>query len=212
MISPKKFYETLKEEGIDFFTGVPDSLLKEFCKYIDYKSSDLNHIIAANEGCSIGIATGYHLGTGKIPLVYLQNSGLGNTINPLLSLTDKEVYSIPMILLIGWRGEPGIKDEPQHIKQGRVTTDLLNAIEIPFEIINNNEKESREKLKRAINTARRSNSPAALLVKKGSFEKYQLNNILENDFLLFREDVISTIIKYSSNKTTFVSTKLGSLL
>ena len=206
MISPKIFYEFLKKEGIEFFTGVPDSLLKEFCQYIEEKSSNENHIIAANEGCSIGLATGYHLETGQIPLVYLQNSGLGNTINPLMSLTDKEVYSIPLILLIGWRGEPGIKDEPQHIKQGRVTTRLLEALEIPFKVLNSSEKESIEKTKWAINTAKKSSSPVALLVKKGSFEKCESNIIMKNELTISREEVISMIIKYSSNRTTFVST------
>ena len=169
MISPILLYELFKKEGIDFFTGVPDSLLKEFCKYIDSKKSEIKNVIAANEGCSIGIATGYHLESGKIPLVYLQNSGLGNTINPLLSLTDKEVYSIPLILLIGWRGEPGKNDEPQHIKQGRITPNLLTSMEIPFKIINSNSESSLLKAKWAIELARKSNSPVALLVKKGTF-------------------------------------------
>jgi sulfopyruvate decarboxylase TPP-binding subunit len=100
--------------GIDFFAGVPDSLLKDFCGYAaDHMRAD-KHIIAANEGGAVAVATGYHLATGKVPLVYLQNSGLGNTINPLLSLAAADVYSIPMLMLIGWRGEPGKRDEPQH--------------------------------------------------------------------------------------------------
>ena len=206
MISPKIFFEVLKKEGIEFFTGVPDSLLKGFCQYVEEKSSDENHIIAANEGCSIGIATGYHLETGQIPLVYLQNSGLGNTVNPLLSLTDKEVYSIPLILLIGWRGEPGIKDEPQHIKQGRVTKRLLEALEIPFKVISSFEKKSIENTKWAINFAKKSSSPVALLVKKGSFEKYELKKKIKDNFSISREEVISLIIKHSLIQTTFVST------
>lgn len=129
---PSELFNSLTNNGVGFFTGVPDSLLKNFCVYITDNTNDNNHMIAANEGAAIALATGYHLSTGKLPLVYMQNSGLGNTINPILSLADKEVYAIPMILIIGWRGEPGVKDEPQHIKQGKVQNAILDAIEIPY--------------------------------------------------------------------------------
>ena len=140
-ISPSQFYSLLREQGVEFFTGVPDSLLKQLCLCIDDNVSENHHIIAANEGNAIALAAGYHLGTGKIPLVYMQNSGLGNAVNPLLSLCDPEVYSIPMIIVVGWRGEPGIKDEPQHIKQGKVQLELIKALDLPFEIISKNEKD-----------------------------------------------------------------------
>jgi phosphonopyruvate decarboxylase len=104
MINPKQFYETIKENGIDFFTGVPDSLLKDICAYISDNTPKEKNIISANEGGAIALATGYHLATNKIPLVYMQNSGLGNTVIPLLSLTDPYVYSIPLLLMVGWRG------------------------------------------------------------------------------------------------------------
>ena len=120
MISPRYFVESLKSVQMDFFAGVPDSLLKNICAYITDHSSADHNIIAANEGAAVGLAAGYYLSTGKTPVVYMQNSGLGNIVNPLMSLTDKEVYNIPMLLLIGWRGEPGVKDEPQHVKQGKV--------------------------------------------------------------------------------------------
>ena len=129
MISPQRFYELLQKNGIDFFTGVPDSLLKDFCAYVEDNTPKDKHIITANEGGAIALASGYHLATGKIPLVYMQNSGHGNAINPLTSLADKDVYSIPMILLIGWRGEPGNQDEPQHIKQGRIMIKLLESLD-----------------------------------------------------------------------------------
>ena len=137
MINPKKIISLLKKNKTKFFTGVPDSILKELSSILQKKSKN-NHIIAANEGAAIGLAIGYHLSSGKIPCVYLQNSGLGNTINPLLSLASKEVYSIPILLLIGWRGEPGVKDEPQHIHQGKVTPSLLTEMDIPFSIIDQN--------------------------------------------------------------------------
>lgn len=109
MISPGRLYDFLKKKGVSFFTGVPDSLLKHFLKYVQDHSSPDEHIITANEGLTVGLASGYHFATGKLPLVYLQNSGLGNMINPLTSLADKEVYSVPMLLLIGWRGNRALK-------------------------------------------------------------------------------------------------------
>ena len=133
MISPKLFYDELNNHGVDFFTGVPDSLLKSLCAYIADNTPAERNIIAANEGGAVGLAAGYHLATGKIPVVYMQNSGLGNTVNPLLSLTDKLVYHMPVLLVIGWRGQPGVKDEPQHLKQGQVTEALLDAMGEPLD-------------------------------------------------------------------------------
>ena len=130
MISPESFYLSLKKNDIHFFSGVPDSLLKNICAYVTDKTDETNHIIAANEGNALSIGIGYYLANNKIPLIYMQNSGLGNIINPLLSLADPDVYSVPILLLIGWRGEPGIKDEPQHKKQGRVTCKLLEVMEL----------------------------------------------------------------------------------
>ena len=137
MIQTKEFYESLDQNGIDFYAGVPDSLLKDICSYISDNVSVEKHVISANEGGAVALATGYYLATSKLPLVYMQNSGFGNTINPLLSLADPKVYSIPMLLLIGWRGEPGVKDEPQHVKQGEVSETLLKALDIPHVIISN---------------------------------------------------------------------------
>ena len=119
-IDPLQFYNTLADRGIEFFTGVPDSLLKEFCLCIDDHVQRNRHIIAANEGNAVALAAGYYLAQNSLPLVYMQNSGLGNAINPFLSLCDPYVYSIPMVVVIGWRGEPRVKDEPQHIKQGKI--------------------------------------------------------------------------------------------
>ena len=110
MLSPKVLVDFLLQNNISFFSGVPDSLLKDFCAYVDDEFPESRHIIAANEGAAVGLGIGHHLSTGEIPLIYLQNSGLGNTVNPLLSLASEEVYSIPMLLVIGWRGEPGVKD------------------------------------------------------------------------------------------------------
>src|SRR3989338_3809317 len=123
MLSPQKMYSLFLQNRLEFFTGVPDSLLKDFCTYVNNQAYQNKHIIAANEGNAIALAAGYHLATGKMGVVYMQNSGLGNCINPLTSLTDPEVYSIPLLLLIGWRAEPGVKDEPQHKKMGRIRSE-----------------------------------------------------------------------------------------
>ena len=135
MITCEEFHGALAREGVGYFSGVPDSLLKEICAYINDHTDPANHVIAANEGAAVALASGYHLATGGLGLVYLQNSGLGNTINPLASLADPEVYSIPMLLLIGWRGEPGVADEPQHRKQGRITLETLSALDLPHAVL-----------------------------------------------------------------------------
>ncbi|VDI33887.1 phosphonopyruvate decarboxylase [Mytilus galloprovincialis] len=124
-LNPGEFYKACVGLGIDYFTGVPDSLLKDFCAYVTANAPEGKHLIAANEGNAVALASGYHLATGKHSMVYLQNSGLGNIVNPIMSLTSQSVYSIPMLLFIGWRGEPGKRDEPQHSTQGQSTPGLL---------------------------------------------------------------------------------------
>ena len=146
-------------------------LLKQLCLCIDDNVSKDKHIIAANEGNAIALATGYHLGTGKVALVYMQNSGIGNAVNPLLSLADPEVYSIPMLLLIGWRGEPGIKDEPQHIKQGKVQLDLLKSIDIPYEIISGDDGKWTDKIEKGINQTRNRKSSICNCNKERNIRK-----------------------------------------
>lgn len=170
-ISPKAFYEALAAEGVNFLAGVPDSLLKEFCAYVDAALPPENHVISANEGSAVGLAAGHHLATGTVPVVYLQNSGLGNTVNPLLSLADSEVYGLPVVVVIGWRGEPGVKDEPQHVKQGRVTPALIEAMEYPFRVLDGDEAEGLIHAAWAVTTARETGAPVVLLVRKGAFGK-----------------------------------------
>ena len=208
MVNVDYFFSSLKHAGVEFFSGVPDSLLKDICAYITDNTSSENHIISANEGNAISIAIGYHLATKKVPLVYLQNSGLGNIINPLLSLADPDVYSIPMILLIGWRGEPSINDEPQHIKQGKVTTDLLNVMKVPYEVLSSEttSEEADQIVKKIVRKAGNLNTPYALLVKKRAFESYKLklDKYYERD--LFREEVIEIIINELNPDDIVVST------
>ncbi|WP_417458117.1 phosphonopyruvate decarboxylase [Kordiimonas sp.] len=193
MIEPQAFYAELQKAGVSFFTGVPDSLLKSFCAYVTATMPPEQHIIAANEGGAVGLALGYHMATGKVPLVYMQNSGLGNIVNPLLSLADREVYSTPMLMLIGWRGQPGVKDEPQHVKQGRVMCAMLDAMEIPYANIGHNGESAKAALDKALGYIAEHNAPYALLVEKGAFADYKLAGITE-DLPMTREEAIKAII------------------
>lgn len=206
MIHPSEFYNILIENEIDFFTGVPDSLLKDFCGYLTDNVDSKNHVIAANEGNAVALAAGYHLATNKVGLVYMQNSGQGNAVNPLTSLVDPEVYSIPMLLLIGWRGEPGKQDEPQHVKQGKITIDLLNSLRIPHEILPDSLEETEKILEKAVKYTKEKNAPFALVAKKGVFEKYELKNETSGEYELAREEAIQLVVDSLSDKDLIVST------
>ena len=206
MIRPSFFYNLLSEYGIEFYAGVPDSLLKNLCAYITDNADKKNNIIAANEGGAIGLAAGYHLATGGIPVVYMQNSGLGNTINPLLSLTDKEVYNMPVLLVIGWRGEPNVHDEPQHIKQGKVTIPLLDCMGIRNEIIADNENDLQTQIANAVNYMKTTHEVVALVVKKGTLDSYKLKNNRQYDYALEREEAIQMVAASMDKKAVVVST------
>lgn len=205
MIEPKDFYDLLLKHEIKFFSGVPDSLLKEICAYITDHTDVKSNIIAANEGASIALATGYHLSTGKIPLVYMQNSGLGNAVNPLTSLTDKKVYSIPLLLMIGWRGEPGVKDEPQHVKQGLITCKLLETLDIPYVIIDGVSNYQKD-IASVVKIAKEDSVPVAIVVKKDTFSEYKLKGGETVDFQLSREEAILEILEHINKNDVIVST------
>ena len=206
MINCKNFYEELKNNNIFFFSGVPDSLLKNFCAYITDNVKDKNHVIAANEGGAIALAAGHYLASGNPGLIYMQNSGQGNAINPLASLADPDVYQIPMLLIIGWRGEPGKKDEPQHVKQGKITLDLLNTLNIPYEILPKSNKDMKMSLKKAFDYMNKNNAPYAIVIKKGTFEDYSLQNKIETNFSLRREDAVKLVVDNLDENTIVVST------
>lgn len=206
MISPSYFYQTLQKQGADFFSGVPDSLLKNLCAYLTDHSDKKNHIIAANEGAAVGLAAGYHLATSKIPVVYMQNSGLGNTVNPLLSLMDREVYNIPVLLLVGWRGEPGIKDEPQHVKQGKVTVALLEAMNIKTEILVEEENSLLEQINRCFSFMHETGEPCALIVRKGTFAEYKLMGSAPSCLSLSREEAVRIVAGNIPEESVVVST------
>ena len=205
MITPAFFIEKLRENGIDRFAGVPDSLLKNVCAYITDNFDAQHNIITANEGAAVGLAAGHYLATGKPACVYMQNSGEGNIINPLTSLTDPEVYNIPVLLLIGWRGRPGIHDEPQHIKQGKVTLDLLATLGIEYAILSKEESQAGKQIEKAIEALSR-NEVYALIIEKDTFENYQLPNVEQNGLSLTREEAIQTVASALSDKDCIVST------
>ncbi|MCQ2597755.1 MAG: phosphonopyruvate decarboxylase [Treponema sp.] len=208
MITPKYFYDSLVKNGTDFFAGVPDSLLKNFCAYITDNAPAGQHIISANEGSATALATGYHFATGKIPLIYMQNSGEGNMINPLLSIVDPDVYSVPLLIVIGWRGEPGVHDEPQHVKQGKVTCDLLDAMKIPYSVLSseNCDKCVDKVLEKAYGYIKENSAPYALVIKKGTFDEYVLQNNIKVEADMSREEAIEKIMLSAPETAAFVST------
>ncbi|CAM5206812.1 phosphonopyruvate decarboxylase [Alishewanella longhuensis] len=205
MISPAEFSAELSKLGIHFFTGVPDSLLQSLCAYIDDTLPAGQHTITANEGGALAMAAGYYLGSGKPACVYMQNSGLGNVVNPLTSLTDAEVYRIPALLIIGWRGEPGVKDEPQHVKQGRITPLMLDNLNIPWQVLEAS-SDINTVLAQSFADLERTGAPVALLVRKNTFAEYKLAKPAANPDSLSREDALATILECSDNSDVMVST------
>lgn len=202
MIDTKEFYDYLLEKSLDFFVGVPDSLLKNLCACIKENSDSYHNIIAANEGNAVAMACGYHMSSNKYAVVYMQNSGLGNTVNPLLSLADEDVYNIPMLLIIGWRGEPGKKDEPQHVKQGKLTLPLLETMGIEYSVLDDNYKETIDKYYEYM---KNTNKPVAIVVKKDTFTDYNVKKA-DSPYLLTREEALEAIIQELNVADFIVST------
>jgi len=200
------FYNELLENGLDFFTGVPDSLLKNLCAYISDHSPAGSHIIAANEGNAVGMAIGHYLATGTPSVVYMQNSGQGNAVNPLLSLADPDVYGIPMLLLVGWRGEPGVNDEPQHLKQGKVTQALFDAMGIPCFVLPLDEADAVQAVRASIEKTKQLNQPVALLVRKETFAPYTLQQMTGQQFPMTREMALGCVAGALSSDAVVVST------
>lgn len=182
--------------GADFYTGVPDSQLKALCDYLmeTYGINPKRHIIGVNEGNCVALAAGYHLATGKVPVVYMQNSGEGNAINPIASLLNKKVYAIPCIFVIGWRGEPGLHDEPQHIFQGEITLQLLENMGIPYVVLEKemSEEDLEEKMKK-FQVILAEGRQVAFVVRKGALE-YKNTVEYQNSYVLRREEVIEKIV------------------
>ena len=183
--------------GADFYTGVPDSLLKALCNHLmgRYGTDPEHHVIAANEGNCVGLAAGYHLATGKTAVVYLQNSGEGNIINPVASLLNDRVYGIPMLFIVGWRGEPGVHDEPQHVFQGMITNKLLEDLEIRWEVID--QDTTKEEVAGWMESYRewmKQGKQAAFVIKKGALTGEEKIDY-RNPWSLKREEVLEQIVE-----------------
>jgi phosphonopyruvate decarboxylase len=206
MICPKFFIEELKKHGLDFYAGVPDSLLKNVCAYIADQVDAEHNIITANEGGAVALAAGHYLATGRIGVVYMQNSGEGNAVNPLVSLMDKEVYNIPVLLIIGWRGQPGVKDEPQHVKQGKITTALLETMGIRYSVLSKEPDKAAEQIAEAVAYMKSTNEAYALVIEKDTFDVYRLPDIGKAGLPLSREDAIQTVASFLGPKDVIVST------
>ena len=193
----ENFVNTL---GVEFYTGVPDSQLKALCDYlVEEKGIGRGHLIAANEGNCTALAAGYHLATGKIPAVYLQNSGIGNIINPVASLLNDKVYAIPCIFIVGWRGEPGVKDEPQHIFQGEVTLQLLKDMDIATYVIDKETSEEQLSVKmNEFSPILAEGKSIAFVVKKGALSYYNKVKYV-NEYTLKREQIIEKIVEVSAD-------------
>lgn len=192
----------------DFFTGVPDSQLKALCNWLidRYGVNGVNHVIAANEGNAVGLAAGYYLATGKIPVVYMQNSGEGNTINPIASLMNDKVYGIPCIFIVGWRGEPGVHDEPQHIFQGEITCKLLDALGIRYMTLSaDTTREEVEKRMEEFNGLLTVGKQVAFVIRRDSLT-FDGKVAYKNDHMMAREEIIKHIVDVSEDDTIVSTT------
>ena len=202
----EQVHARLLERGVSFYAGVPDSLLAPFCAWVADHTDPARHVITANEGSAVALAAGHHLASGELGLVYLQNSGLGNAVNPLTSLADAEVYGIPMLLMIGWRGEPDTEDEPQHRKMGRVTGPLLDAIGVPYSVLPGEAEAAAASIDAAVEASRARSGPHALLVPAGRFEPYAKRPGPDEVYEMGREQALSILLEAVGADAAVVST------
>lgn len=203
---PKKVFGELEKNGVTFFTGVPDSYLNGFCNYALAHCGNRN-IIAANEGNAIGIAAGHYFATKEIPLVYMQNSGEGNAVNPLVSLVDRNVYAVPMILLIGWRGQGDSEpNHPQHKRQGEITTSLLDILHIPFTVLTDDNDEFVKTVEKAVRYCIETRGVYAFVAPKGVMADPDKPNNKDAVYPMSREEVIEVILNLMPEDTLYSAT------
>lgn len=201
-----KLLQALEQRGIHTIIGVPDSTLKQFCDGLQNYKGNINHYVPVNEGAAVGLAVGSYLADGKPACVYMQNSGIGNTVNPIASLANRDVYGIPMLFLVGWRGEPGVKDEPQHVFQGKITCKLFEVLSIPYEVIDKDTTwEQMESILTEAFETLSGGEQFAIIVRKGTFEK-DVPYTWENGNTLNREEALATILKEGGHEAILVST------
>jgi phosphonopyruvate decarboxylase len=200
VIDPATFVSWLDSCGVSMYAGVPDSLLKELGRYLADGLPPDRHVITANEGAAVALAMGHYLRSGEPAAVYMQNSGFGNSINPLLSLADRAVYGIPMVLIVGWRGQPGVKDEPQHVTQGRVQEDLLRALDIPYRVLPQESQAAEATVRAAVAETIKRQTPYVLLVEKDTFSTALSEQVVTWLGTVSREDALcelATVIGYN---------------
>ena len=202
MIKVNSLINLLKKNNSNFFTGVPDSILKELSFSLQ-KKNKRNHVIATNEGAAVSLGIGNYLSTKNLPCIYMQNSGLANALNPLISIAHEKVYSIPLILIIGWRGSPKIKDEPQHNVKGKITESLLKLLNIKYTIIRSNE--DLKKFDKQIKTAKKKNTIVACLIEQGTLEKIKKNNKKKHFYKLDKELFLKTLLQTLKKNTKIIS-------
>jgi phosphonopyruvate decarboxylase len=206
VINQEKFVNVLHNNGVEFFCGVPDSHLNAFCTYIAENVPSTRNIIAANEGNAVALASGYYFATGTIPFVYMQNSGMGNALNPLVSLVDRHVYSVPMIMLIGWRGEPSTNDHEQHKTQGEITIRLLDMLSIPYKIVKDDDRFIEETVEWAVQTTLSTSVPTALIAQTGVFAETKKRHPVDDSYSMSREDAMKVVLDNVPKDALFVAT------
>lgn len=204
-----KAFELLRQiekMGIEVIAGVPDSTLKQFCDGLQLYEGHFRHYVTANEGAAVGLAVGTYLASGKPACIYMQNSGIGNAVNPLASLANGDVYGIPMLLIAGWRGEPGVKDEPQHVFQGKITCKLFETMEIPYAVVDaGTTEEEMSTILQEAKTHLDANRQFAMIVKKGTFEADK-KFVWKNGNVLVREQVLGRLLEMTPKDACIVST------
>ena len=206
MLSQEKVFETLKENGVTYFVGVPDSYLNGFCNYA-LKHCGNRNVITANEGNAVALAAGHFIATKEIPLVYMQNSGEGNAVNPLASLADRDVYAIPMILLIGWRGQGNSEpNHPQHKRQGEITTEILADLHIPYTILEDDEEKFNLAINKAVMHCTDTRGVYALVAPKGVMSDSDKSNIIDSTYPMSREEAINIILDHMPKDTIYSAT------
>ena len=204
MLDQNRVFDELDKAGVRFYAGVPDSYLNGFCNYALSRFPERT-VIAANEGNAVGIAAGHWFATGELPLVYMQNSGIGNAVNPLVSLADVHVYAVPMLLLIGWRGQPGTGDWPQHELQGMATIPLMDVLGIPHTVLTDDDAAFAETVHMAADLCKSERKPYALIAPKGVMAGEKANN-RDATYPMSREEAIETILDHMPPDTVYSAT------
>ena len=206
MLNQEKVFQTLADHGVSFFTGVPDSYLNGFCNYA-LAHCGARNVIAANEGNAVGIAAGHYFASGEVPLVYMQNSGEGNAVNPLASLADRKVYAVPLLMLIGWRGQDDSEpNHPQHKLQGEITLGLLDLMHIPFSVLSDSDEEFAATVDKAVKYCSERRQSYALIAPKGVMADPNKPNNVDNAYPMSREEAIEIILDYMPKDTIFSAT------